>query len=44
MTHIDCPVPINNLSVSKIDDFGQGQPQKKKKKKKQTDKTFFGKC
>ena len=22
MTHSDCPVPINNLSLSKIADFG----------------------
>ena len=26
MTYIDCPVPINNLGLSKIVDFGQAQP------------------
>ena len=26
MTHSDCPVPINNLSLSKTADFGQALP------------------
>ena len=26
MTCIDCPVPINNLGLSKIVDFGQVKP------------------
>ena len=32
MTYIDCPVPINNLGLSKIVDFGQVQPLRRGKK------------
>ena len=38
MTHSDCSMPINNLSLSKIVDFGQVKNcvEMKKKKKKTT--------
>ena len=41
MTHGDCPVPINNLTLSKTDNFGQVKScvEKTKNKKKQTDMT-----
>ena len=37
MTHSDCSMPINNLSLSKIVDFGQVKNcvEMKKKEKKQ---------
>ena len=43
MTHSYCPVPINNLSLSNIVDFGQVQPSVMKKMTKRNDKTIFGK-
>ena len=47
MTHSDCPEPINNLTLSKTDNFGQVKScvEKTKNKKKQTDMTkkIFGK-
>ena len=46
MTYIDCPVPINNLGLSKIVDFGQVQPlwrEKKQNKMTKTNETFSGK-
>ena len=39
MTHSDCSMPINNLSLSKIVEFGQVQNCVEiKKKKKKTDR------
>ena len=46
MTHSDCPVLTNNLSLSKIVGFGQVKncvEIKKKKKAGRHDKKIFGK-
>ena len=45
MTYTDCPVPINNLDLSKIVGFGQVQPlwREKNSKMTKTDETFFSK-
>ena len=38
MTHSDCSMPINNLSLSKIVEFGQVKNCVEIKKKKKTDR------
>ena len=47
MTHSDCSMPINNLSLSKIVEFGQVKNcveiKKKKKQTERQEKKFFGK-